>query len=184
MKKASKKKLEEVLDIVNDELEDFGKELIKLPSDPIEIITPAQVTEALVESNDKSLDENPLNEDIDTARASLHNLLDKATEAVDSLLEVCAEGSQPRSYEVAGQLMKVAGDLAKDLVALHRMKAEINKIKLPGESTNTPHTFQESITTPTPGTTQIIFNGTNAELLQAIKKGRAAAPEAAEEEDK
>jgi hypothetical protein len=179
IKKTATEKLNDVLEIANDELADAGKAAVT-------VVTPKDVTKTLQTQSKASVEtpENEMEEDASYARAKLYTLIDKASEGVDGILEVCQEGSHPRSYEVLGQLVKITGELTKDLLALHKLKAEINKFKFPGGE-QPPAQIPESINpldnaqNPT-----MVFQGTSLELLQAIKKAKEEPEDTGKKGDK
>lgn len=63
--------------------------------------------------------------DIDFARGSIYDLIEKGQTAMTGILEVAREGQSPRAYEVASNLIKTIGDMTDKLVALQKTKAEL-----------------------------------------------------------
>ncbi len=157
--------MDAILDIANDELTSNGQEAV-------EIVKDEDITKALVEAKNTSVTVPTPGEDEDEdyrfARAQYYTLIDKAGTAVDGILAVCEESNHPRSYEVAGQLLKVAGELTKELLALKKLRAEINKFKMPGENGLLPSIADNQ----NPDGVSIVFQGTSADLLRAIKDAK------------
>ncbi len=160
-KNTVEKKLNAILDIAQ-------KEADSLPFPEEDKISKVEVKNAIVESKQTYTPTgNTESDDIAYARSRLYQLIEKASDSIDSMIGVTEETGHPRSYEVLGQLLKITGDLTKDLVGLHKTKAEINKFKLPGESD-----IPKSITDGNPGGNTFIFEGTTSELLDLIKDSK------------
>ena len=64
--------------------------------------------------------------DYNFQRETLYNLVQQGQEALSSLVQLAEQSQHPRAYEVAGQLMKTTGELAKDLI---EMQAMMNKVR-------------------------------------------------------
>jgi len=59
-------------------------------------------------------DKSDIDNDYVNSREQYYNLIDKANEAIEGILEIAKEGQHPRAYEVAGQLIgQVAGTVDK-----------------------------------------------------------------------
>lgn len=67
--------------------------------------------------------------DIETAKDTLHDLIDKGKEAVDGIMNVAKNTDNPRAFEVAGQLIKTLSDVAKDLVDVKKKEMEMTTKK-------------------------------------------------------
>ena len=70
-------------------------------------------------------------EDHDFARETMHNLIQKGNEALEGILAVARHSEHPRSYEVAGQLIKTVSDAAKNLMELQKIKKDLETEKNP-----------------------------------------------------
>lgn len=96
-------------------------------------------------------------DDYNFARDTVREMITRAKETLDGILEVARESETPRSYEVASNLIKTISEVTKDLVNLHKT---MNDLKPKGEM-------------PPPGATNIIdkavFVGHPQDLLDAVK---------------
>lgn len=86
-------------------------------------------------------------------KTNLHGLITKGTDAIANALQVAAESQHPRAYEVAGNLIKNIADLTDKLVALEKVKAQLDPVDNP-KNVNID---------------KAVFVGSTAELLKMIK---------------
>ena len=70
--------------------------------------------------------------DYELARNTLRTIITQGHSALDDVILLARSSEHPRSYEVAGQMMKTMSEVAKDLLGLQKQKQEISK---PLEST-------------------------------------------------
>jgi hypothetical protein len=133
----------------------------------VEIITPREAAAIVVQETAITLTGNEFQDDFARSKATLVKMLEKAERALDGILGVAGERGGARDYEVAATLIKTAADIAKDIVIMHKTKAEIEKIKFPdgGELPNP--------VSPKGGDTYV-FQGTSLDLLKEIKKAKQA----------
>ena len=98
---------------------------------------------------------NDVEDDYNTARQKLKDLLEKGDQAIDGMLNVARGSDSPRAYEVVGQLIKVSADTAKDLMDV---QAKTKKIR-------------EDVGKKQPIETQnnFVIAGSTQELLKALK---------------
>lgn len=66
-------------------------------------------------------------DDYELARSTLRSVITKGATALDDIIILARSSEHPRSYEVAGQVMKTLADVSKDLLALQKQKQEIEK---------------------------------------------------------
>ena len=85
----------------------------------------------------------------------LYNLVERGQDAVDGILELAKETEHPRTYEVAGQLIKTVGETAEKLLTLQKQIRELEKTDSPQES---PGTVNNNL-----------FVGSTAELQKFLK---------------
>ena len=78
-----------------------------------ESIDKALNTESIIEVEPKISDvkliktsQDDIQKDYEYSRAQLYSLIEKGQEALDGIMELAAESSSPRAYEVAGQILK------------------------------------------------------------------------------
>jgi hypothetical protein len=97
-----------------------------------------------------------VDDDFDQARQTLRNLLNKGEAALDGMMDVARQSDHPRAYEVTGQLIKTVAETAKDLLALQKVRRELQ----------TPEDVkQQQIGTQN----NIVFAGSTTELIKALR---------------
>jgi len=109
----------------------------------------------VIEPIDSSGDD--LQDDYELARKHLRETVERASEALSGILQVAKESDHPRAFEVAGQLLNVVGEAAKNLMELQKRKRDMT-----GE---TPQTST--------GDTNIenaVFVGTTQELAEIMRR--------------
>ena len=120
--------------------------------DPIPEQPGKEITVPVPLNGNKELDQE---EDYQLARQTMRKLLIKSESTLDELLELSKNSEHPRTYEVAGQLIKTMSDVAKDLLTLQKQVKELNT-----ESQ-----------TPSIGTqNNVVFAGSTSELMKLLKK--------------
>lgn len=97
-----------------------------------------------------------LEDDFNLARKTMRNMLIRGESTLDEISQLARNSEHPRSYEVAGQLMKTMSDVAKDLLTLQKQVKELE---------NNSETNVSSIGTQN----NIVFAGTTSELLKMLK---------------
>ena len=128
-------KLNNLLDI-NAEIDETQKKLPTIYDDP----------------NKRS---NEADKDATYGREVLYNLVERGQDAVEGILELAKETEHPRTYEVAGQLIKTVGETAEKLLALQKTIRDIEKDDNPQESAGTVNNN--------------LFVGSTAELQKFLK---------------
>ena len=63
-------------------------------------------------------DEIVIKENYNNTINTLNNLIEVGEDSIATLLSVAKETEHPRAFEVVGQLLKVTGNLSKDLIEL------------------------------------------------------------------
>lgn len=120
-------------------------------SGEIEKITPETPVEIVEE---KPNDKNDIKDDYEYSRSQLYNLIAKGQEAIDGILDVAQASDHPRTYEVAGQLIKHVADVTDKLLDLQKKVKDINS-----EVSKAPTTVNNSL-----------FVGSTAELQKLLKQ--------------
>ena len=115
--------------------------------------TPIQVPVAYIPTGDD------IEDDYQVARQKLNTLIDKSQQALDGMLNVALASDSPRAYEVVGQLLKIKGDAAKDLLALQNAKKKLRQEDPKKQNIDTQN--------------NIIFSGSTSDLLKALKAEKA-----------
>ena len=95
--------------------------------------------------------------DYTKSRENYYELIEKGKVALDGILEVAQEGEHPRSYEVAGQILKNMSELNSQLLDLQKSMAELENIEKKGNPTNV---------------TNALFVGSTKDLQKLLKNGR------------
>jgi hypothetical protein len=96
-------------------------------------------------------DEIVIKENYNNTINTLNNLIEVGEDSIATLLSVAKETEHPRAFEVVGQLLKVTGNLSKDLIEL-QMDMKRQGIKNKKEIVNNN-----------------VFVGNTAEFLSLIK---------------
>lgn len=133
--------------------EDFTKlskalEVDFVPSAQIETVE-KQVKEI------KRTKEEVLNNDFNSARVNIKDLIDTGMNAVDGIMKVAIASDSPRAYEVASLLIKTVAELNKDLIVVHEKTENIQKEKVTNITNNS------------------IYVGSTTDLQNLINKSRS-----------
>ena len=101
-----------------------------------------------------------LESDYQKARDSIRSLLDKSDHIVDNMIQIAIQTESARSFEVASTLIKTMGDLAKDLVALHKQTQDAKaKRRDTEQGAQIVNNTQNNV----------VFQGSTSDLLRAMK---------------
>ena len=99
---------------------------------------------------------NDIEKDYSYTRGQLYSLIEKGQETLDGIMEVANENGSPRSYEVAGQIIKSVADTTDKLLDLQKKVKEIEEDS-PKKQTNV--------------TNNALFVGSTSDLSKMIKQG-------------
>ena len=80
-------------------------------------------------------DANDIKKDYEYARGNLYSLVEKGQEAINGMLELAQESEMPRAYEVLGQLIKTTTETTEKLMALHKIKKDVEEDAPKGPTT-------------------------------------------------
>lgn len=116
-------------------------------------IEPTQTTALVLPSSNREDDKD---DDYQLARQTLRKLIIKGEDTLDEMINLAKNSEHPRTYEVAGQLIKTMSDVAKDLLSLQK---QIKDIDAPSKN-------QGQIGNQTNN----VFVGSTDELLKLLKK--------------
>jgi len=94
-------------------------------------------------------------DDYQLARATLRKLIVKGEDTLDEMINLAKNSEHPRTYEVAGQLIKTMSDVAKDLLELQKKVKDLNS-----------ENDKPSIGTQN----NVVFAGSTSELMKLLKK--------------
>ena len=136
-------KIDEELGVVANSLQQFPWEADEQPK--IEVISsPSQLLK-----NDGS----DIEKDYEYQRDNFYNLVEKGSSAIEGILELAKESEHPRTYEVAGNLIKQVAEVAEKLGDLQEKMRKLKEV---------PNTAPKSVT-------NALFVGSTAELQKMIK---------------
>ena len=91
--------------------------------------------------------------DYEYQRQNFYNLVEKGTTAIDGILLLAKESEHPRTYEVAGNLIKQVSEVAEKLGDLQEKMKKLSEV---------PDTAPKNVT-------NALFVGSTAELQKMIK---------------
>jgi hypothetical protein len=97
--------------------------------------------------------EKDIQSDYDYQRQNFYNLVEKGTAAIDGILLLAKESEHPRTYEVAGNLIKQVSEVAEKLGDLQEKMKKLSEV---------PNTAPKNVT-------NALFVGSTAELQKMIK---------------
>ena len=122
-------------------------------TDMVEI--PKPKLKAVIPKPSDKLDD--IDADYKYQRENFYNLIEKGTNAIEGILEIAKESDHPRTYEVAGQLIKNVAEVTEKLMQLQN---DMKKLK------EVPSNAPKNVT-------NALFVGSTAELQKALTgKGR------------
>ena len=117
-------------------------------------ITPKVEVEKVNPVIPRPKEDQDITNDYKYSRENLYNLVERGQDAIDGILTLAKETEHPRTYEVAGQLIKNVGEVTEKLLQLQE------KMKKLGEETKKgPNKVENNL-----------FVGSTAELQKLIKK--------------
>jgi len=138
MKQTIEERLDDLLDI-NNEAEEVVKETNK----------------QLVPRNEKGqFAERKGEQQIDYkyTRNTLYGLVERGQDAIEGILDLAKESEHPRTYEVAGQLIKTVSETSEKLLQIQKMMDDLEDDRPKNQTTN-----------------QNLFVGSTAELQKLLK---------------
>ena len=100
-----------------------------------------------------SQDLDDMDADYKYQRENFYNLVERGQDAIDGILELAKESEHPRSYEVAGQLIKNVADVTEKLGELQLKMQKLKEV---------PNNAPKNVTTA-------LFVGSTAELQKMLK---------------
>ena len=91
--------------------------------------------------------------DYEYQRRNFYQLIERGQDAIDGILELAKESEHPRSYEVAGQLIKNVADVTEKLGELQLKMQKLKEV---------PNNAPKNVT-------NALFVGTTSELQKMLK---------------
>jgi DNA-binding ferritin-like protein len=118
----------------------------------IEKIVPQTTTPNITHySPDTMVDD--IEDDYKYQRDNFYNLVEKGSQAIDGILELAKESEHPRTYEVAGQLIKSVAEVAEKLGDLQEKMRKLKEV---------PNNAPKNVT-------NALFVGSTKELQKMLK---------------
>ena len=97
--------------------------------------------------------EEDIDDDYKYQRENFYNLVDKGSAAIDGILELAKESEHPRTYEVAGQLIKTVAEVTEKLGDLQEKMKKLKEV---------PDSAPKTVT-------NALFVGSTTELQKILK---------------
>ena len=96
-------------------------------------ITAANITEQILEPKKPVIPRPPDNfEDAETdykySRENFYNLIERGQDAITGILDLAKESEHPRTYEVAGQLIKTVSEVTERLADLQEKMKRLKEV--------------------------------------------------------
>ena len=118
----------------------------------IEKIVPQTIIPKII-SNTVEVREDDIEDDYKYQRDNFYNLVEKGSAAIDGILELAKESEHPRTYEVAGQLIKNVAEVTEKLGDLQEKMRRLKEVP-----SNAPKNV-----------TNALFVGSTKELQKLLK---------------
>ena len=103
--------------------------------------------------NTVEVSEDDIEDDYKYQRANFYNLVEKGSAAIDGILELAKESEHPRTYEVAGQLIKNVAEVTEKLGDLQEKMRRLKEV---------PNNAPKNVT-------NALFVGSTKELQKMLK---------------
>ena len=117
----------------------------------IEKIVPTTIPKII--PNTIEISEDDIEDDYKYQRDNFYNLVEKGSAAIDGILELAKESEHPRTYEVAGQLIKNVAEVTEKLGDLQEKMRRLKEVP-----SNAPKNV-----------TNALFVGSTKELQKMLK---------------
>ena len=117
----------------------------------IEKIIPTSLPKII--SNTVEVGEDDIEDDYKYQRDNFYNLVEKGSAAIDGILELAKESEHPRTYEVAGQLIKNVAEVTEKLGDLQEKMRRLKEV---------PNNAPKNVT-------NALFIGSTKELQKMLK---------------
>ena len=99
-------------------------------------------------------DSEDVSADYKYSRENFYNLVERGQDAIDGILELAKESEHPRTYEVAGQLIKNVGEVTEKLLDSQDKMKKLKEV---------PNNAPKNVT-------NALYVGSTAELQKMLKK--------------
>ena len=118
----------------------------------IEPVVSENTLPTILPETSKNIDQE---DDYQLARNTLRNLIHKSENTLDDMIELAKNSEHPRTYEVAGQLIKTVSDVAKDLIELQKKVKDLKD----GDPVSAKNVTNNNV----------VFAGSTADLFKMLK---------------
>ena len=122
-------------------------------SDDKEGVSKGKLFEVVKKEVDIRISNNDVDEDYEYQRENFYNLVEKGQTAIEGILELAKESEHPRTYEVAGNLIKQVSEVTEKLGDLQEKMRKLKEV---------PNNAPQSVT-------NALFIGSTAELQKILK---------------
>ena len=119
--------------------------------DPVE--TAIQQNNIVVPKKVVQSNEDDIENDYKYQRENFYNLVERGQDAIEGILEIAKESDHPRTYEVAGNLIKQVAEVTEKLGDLQEKMRKLKEV---------PNTAPKNVT-------NALFVGSTAELQKMLK---------------
>ena len=126
--------------------------------DPVEKELTRATHKTIVPSPTENLED--IDADYKYQRENFYNLIERGSDAIEGILEIAKESDHPRTYEVAGNLIKQVAEVAEKLGDLQEKMKRLKEV---------PNTAPKNVT-------NALFVGSTAELQRVLKGKSDAGP--------
>ena len=133
------------------------KEVANVIDEALGVIDP--IKKELSVANQKKVIPRPsenledLDADYEYQRENFYNLIERGSDAIEGILEIARESDHPRTYEVAGNLIKQVAEVTEKLGDLQEKMKRLKEV---------PNTAPKNVT-------NALFVGSTAELQKVLK---------------
>ena len=128
-------------------------ETLGVISDNKEGVSKGKLFEVVKKEIDIRISNNDVDDDYEYQRENFYNLVEKGQTAIEGILELAKESEHPRTYEVAGNLIKQVSEVTEKLGDLQEKMRKLKEV---------PNNAPQSVT-------NALFIGSTAELQKILK---------------
>ena len=119
--------------------------------DPVE--TAIQQNNIVIPKKVVQSNEDDIENDYKYQRENFYNLIERGQDAIDGILDIAKESDHPRTYEVAGNLIKQVAEVTEKLGDLQEKMRKLKEV---------PNSAPKNVT-------NALFVGSTAELQKMLK---------------
>ena len=122
-------------------------------TEPVEMVTREVSPPKPVIVPETKLNDEDIDNDYKYQRENFYNLIERGQDAIDGILDLARESEHPRSYEVAGNLIKQVAEVTEKLGDLQTKMKKLKEV---------PNSAPKNVT-------NALFVGSTAELQKMLK---------------